>query len=136
MTHYGDLVFTFPTRVNLTTITLHYYSDNIRGFGFPCLEFTALREYRVSGGSVYEGTTIEAPRPVPPDGESTGPRSISVNHVNRTTKYIRMSIVGCNLQPVTFALSEVEFFTCGAFACSYTIYFFCACLAISFIFTN
>ena len=75
MTHYGDLVFTFPTRVNLTTITLHYYSDNIRGFGFPCLEFTALREYIVSGGSVYEGTTIEAPRPVSPDGESTGPKS-------------------------------------------------------------
>ena len=119
MTHYGELVFIFPTRVNLTTITLHYYSDNIRGFGFPCLEFTALQDdYRIAGDRVRQGTTIEAPRPVPPDGESTGPTSISVNHVNRTTKTILMSIIRCNLQPVTFALSEVEFFTCGAFACS------------------
>ena len=35
-----QLLFIFPTRVNLTTITLHYYSDNIKGL--PRLRFFAV----------------------------------------------------------------------------------------------
>ena len=36
----NQLLFIFPTRVNLTTITLHYYSDNTRGL--PRLRFYAV----------------------------------------------------------------------------------------------
>ena len=35
------LLFIFPTRVSLTTITLHYYSDSVRGL--PRLTFYAVR---------------------------------------------------------------------------------------------
>ena len=119
----GHLLFIFPTRVNLTTITLHYYSDNIRGFGFPCMKFSAFPDDfklwdRIGTSSE---ANIDAPWPVPPDGESTGPRSVSVNHVNITTKNILMYVVLLNLQRA--ALSEVEFFTCGGFASKHS--FFC-----------
>ncbi len=36
----GRLLFIFPARVSLTTITLHYYSDNFRGL--PRLRFYAV----------------------------------------------------------------------------------------------
>ena len=36
----SQLLFIFPTRVNLTTITLHYYRDSVRGC--PRLRFYAV----------------------------------------------------------------------------------------------
>ena len=38
----GQLLFIFPTRVSLTAITLHYYSNNFRGL--PRLRFYALSD--------------------------------------------------------------------------------------------
>ena len=120
----GQLLFIFPTRVNLTTITVHYYSDNVRGF--PGLIFIAVPDdydiWDIAKLSEYSPRVY----PVPPDGESTGRRSVSVNQVDFTTKRILMymyMMFEANF-PLEFAVSEVEFFTCGAFACSYTIYFF------------
>ena len=37
-----QLLFIFPTRISLTTITLHYYSDSVRGL--PRLRFYAVSD--------------------------------------------------------------------------------------------
>ena len=102
-----QLLFIFPTRVNLTTITLHYYSDSQQGL--PRLRFyTAPDDFDVwdvpPGNSRY--TDIAA---VPPGAESAGRRNVSIN-VNFSTSKILMVKLGSNFQ---LAVSEVEFFTCN-----------------------
>ena len=44
----SQLLFIFPTRVNLTTITLHYYSDHVRGL--PRLRFSLLNQMTLTSG--------------------------------------------------------------------------------------
>ena len=102
-----QLLFIFPTRVNLTTITLHYYSDSQRGL--PRLRFYATPDDfyvwdATPGNSRYADIAA-----VPPGAESAGRRNVIIN-VNFSTSKILMVKSGSNFQ---LAVSEVEFFTCN-----------------------
>ena len=103
----SQLLFILPTRVSLTTITLHYYSDSDRGF--PRLRFYAVPD----DFDVWDAPSTSYPRvdvaSVPPGGESGGHRNISIR-VNFNTKKVLMYKFNSNFQ---FAVSEVEFFTCN-----------------------
>ena len=102
-----QLLFIFPTRVNLTTITLHYYSDSQRGL--PRLRFYAVPDdFDVwdapPGNSRYADIAA-----LPPGEGSAGRRNISKN-LNFSTTKILMVKLGSNFK---LAVSEVEFFTCN-----------------------
>ena len=101
-----QLMFIFPTGVFLTTITLHYYSDSVRGL--PRLRFYAVPD----DFDVWDSPTTSHPRvdvaSVPPGGEPAGHRSVSIN-VNFNTKRVLMYKYGSSYM---FAVSEVEFFIC------------------------
>ena len=100
------LLFIFPTRVSLTTITLHYYSDSDRGL--PRLSFYAVPD----DFDVWDTPTTGIPRvdvaAVSPGGEPAGRRNISIN-VNFNTKKVLMYKFSSTYQ---LAVSEVEFFQC------------------------
>ena len=102
-----QLLFIFPTRVSLTTITLHYYSDSVRGR--PRLRFYAVPD----DFDVWDAQTLGTPyagiASVPPGGESAGRRSVSIS-VNFNIKKVLMLKYSSNLQ---LAVSEVEFFRCN-----------------------
>ena len=99
----GQLLFIFPTRVSLTTITLHYYSDSDRGL--PRLRFYAV----LDDFDVWDAPTLGTPRvnvaSVSPDREPAGRRSVSIT-VNFNTKKVLMYKYSTSFQ---FAVSEVEF---------------------------
>ena len=102
----AQLLLIFPTRVSLTTITLHYYRDSVRGL--PRLRFYAVPD----DFDVWDALTTSYPHAdvvsVPPGGETVGRRNVSIN-VNFNTKKVLMYKYGSNIQ---FAISEVEFFIC------------------------
>ena len=81
------LLFIFPTRVSLTTITRHYYSDSVRGL--PRLTFFAVPD----DFDVWDAPTTSDPHvevtSVPTDGEPAGRSSVNVN-VNLNTKKVLM----------------------------------------------
>ena len=97
-----QLLFIFPTRVNLTTITLHYYNDSQRGL--PRLRFYAAPDdfdvwNAPPGNNRY--SDIAAVRP----GESAGRGNASIN-VDFTTTKVLMVKIGSNFK---LAVSEVQF---------------------------
>ena len=101
----GQLLFTFPARVSLTTITLHYYSDRDRGL-------SRLRVYPVPDdfdvwGALAQGNPYAGINALPPGGEPAGHRNIGINF-NFNTKKVLMYKFSSSFQ---FAVSEVEFFT-------------------------
>ena len=102
-----QLLFIFPTRVSLTTITLHYYSDSIRGL--PRLKFYAVR----SDFNVWDTPASSVPyvevAAVPQGREPAGRTSVSIN-VNFNTIKVLMYKYSSTFM---FAVSEVEFFTCS-----------------------
>ncbi len=101
-----QLLFIFPTAVSLTTITLHYYNDNLRGL--PRLRFYAAPD----NFDVWDAPSTSYPYvlvvAVPPGGEPARRRNISIN-VNSNTKKVLMYKYSSTFQ---FAVSEVEFSTC------------------------
>ena len=100
-----QLLFIFPTRVNLTTITLHYYSDSQRGL--PRLRFYAAPDdFDVWDTPPGNSRYADIAAVLPGEG-SAGRRNVSIN-VNFSTTKILMMIRGSTFQ---FAVSEVEFFT-------------------------
>ena len=102
----SQLLFIFPTRVNLTTITMHYYSDNARGL--PRLRFFAVPDdFNIWNALVasYGHVDIAA---VPPGEEPAGLRNVSVNLDFMNIKKILMHKFHSS---TIFTLSEVEFFT-------------------------
>ena len=105
----AQLLFIFPTRVSLTTITLHYYSDSIRGL--PRLSFYAVPD----DFDVWDTPTTSIPRvdvaAVSPGGEPAGRRNISIN-VNFNTKKVLMYKFSSTYIVYQLAVSEVEFFQC------------------------
>jgi hypothetical protein len=104
----GDqLLFIFPTRVSLTTITLHYYSDSVRGL--PRLRFYAVPDDFDVWDTLTLGNPYTGIASVPPGGEPVGHRSIRIN-ANFNTKKIVMYKFRSSFQ---FAVSEVEFFICN-----------------------
>ena len=104
-----QLLFIFPTVVSLTTITLHYYSDNAHHLGLPRLRFYAV----LDDFDVWDAPDTSIPyadsQSVPPGGEPAGQRNVSIN-VNFNTKKVLMYKYSST--SFVFAVSEVEFFTC------------------------
>ena len=103
----AQLLFIFPTRVSLTTITLRYYSDCVRGL--PRLKFYAVHH----DFDVWDVPTTNTPHvyvtSVPPGGEPAGHRNVDIN-VNFNTNKVLMYKFSSFFQ---FAVSEVEFSTCS-----------------------
>ena len=77
-----QLLFILPTRVSLTTITLHYYSDSVQDL--PKLTFYAVP----NDIDIWDQPTISYQHAsVSPDKESAGCRCVSIN-VNFNTKKV------------------------------------------------
>ena len=101
-----QLLFIFPTRVSLTTITLHHYSES--DWGLPRLRFYAVPDnFDVwdAPTTIYPSVNVAS---FPPGGEPAGRRSASIN-VNLNTKRVLMYKYRSSFQ---LAVGEVEFFTC------------------------
>ena len=102
----GKLLFIFPTRVSLTTITLHYYTDNFRGL--PRLRFYAvLDDFDIWDALVTNIPHVDVAE-VSPGGEPIGRRNISINANFSTTKVLMYKYSST----FVFAVSEMEFFMC------------------------
>ena len=103
----SQLLFIFPTRINLTNITLHYYSDSVRGTGLPRLRFYAVPDdFNVwdAPTSSYSYVDVAA---VPPDEEPAGHRNVSVGFNVTTMKLLMLKFSSS----YSFVVSEVEFFS-------------------------
>ena len=103
----GELLFIFPTRVSLTTITLHYYSDSVRGL--PRLRFYAVSDDFDVWNAITSGIPYVEVTAVPPGGEPAGHRSISINVNFNTMKVLTYKYSSS----FVFAFSEVQFITCS-----------------------
>ena len=103
----GRLLFIFPTRVSLTTITctLHYYSDSVRGR--PRLRFYAVPDDFDVWDALTSGNRYVGVASARPGGEPAGPRNVRIT-LNFNTKKVLMYKHSSSFQ---FAVSEVEFFT-------------------------
>ena len=107
--NHEQLLFIFPTRVSLTTITLHYYSDSIRGL--PRLRFYTVPDdfniwYIPTTGTPYAGIGSGPPGY---REEPVGRRNVSINFNFNTTKVL-MYKYSSTFQ---FAMSEVDFLRCS-----------------------
>ena len=103
----GQLLFIFPTRVYLTTITLHYYSDSVQGLS-RLIFYAAPDDFNV-WNALSTGTPHVDVTAVPPGGGCRNANhSINVTGVF-STKKVLMYIFSSSF---TFVVSEVEFFTC------------------------
>ncbi len=110
----GKLLFIFPTRVSLTTITQHYYSDNLRGL--PRLRFYAVPDNLDVWHAPTTSYLYVDVAAVPLGGEPACRRSVSVitNNYFNTSKVLMLKLSSS----FQFALSQtVEFFTSN---CTYT----------------
>ena len=101
------MLFIFLTRVSLTTITLHYYSENFRG-----LSGSRLRFYPVPDDfDIWDALTTRYPHVdvalVPQSGQPAGRRNVSID-INFNTKKVLMYKYSSTFE---FAVSEVELFT-------------------------
>ncbi len=119
----GQLLFIFPTRVSLTTITLHYYSDSVRGL--PRLRFYAVPD----DFDVWDALSIGFPHVYIaaffPGGEPAGRKNVSIN-VDFNTKRLLMYKFSTSF---IFSVSEVKFFNCTSkYMCVYYIPSFYMCM--------
>jgi hypothetical protein len=98
-----QLLFIFPTRVSLTTITLHYYSDSVRRL--PRLRFYAVPD----DFDIWDAFPTGHPYSGVSSGEEPADRrNVSINiNFNVNTKEMLMFKYSSMFQ---FAVSEVEFF--------------------------
>ena len=113
----SQLLFIFPTRFNVTTITLHYYSDNARAL--PRLRFWSVPDnFEIWDAPVasYSSVGIAA---VPPGGEQAGRRNVSVDFFFNTRKLLLKFS-----NSYAFAISEVEFCSCNGKSINYLINFY------------
>ena len=100
----SQLLFIFPTRVNLTTITLHYYSDSVRGL--PRLRFYAVPDdFDVWDAPIHYYSYVNVAE-VSPVEEPTGRRNASVGFNVTTMKILMYKFRSA----YSFSVSEVEFF--------------------------
>ena len=100
-----QLLFTFPARVNLTTITLHYYSDSQQGL--PTLRFTAVSDNIDNTLAKYNQVDVAAQPPA--SGNKEGSRSVS-DGLKWNTRKILMIKAGAGF---IFSISKVQFFVCN-----------------------
>ena len=101
----SQLLFTFPTTVNLTTITLHYYSDSVSSLTGLIL-YAVPDDFNVWDAPYASYTHINIAQ-LPPDSVATGMRSVNVNF-NLNTKKVLMYKYHSSFM---LAVSEVEFFS-------------------------
>ena len=99
----GQLLFIFPTRVSLTTIILHYYSDSVRGL--PRLRFYFVPDDFDVWDAPTIGNLYVGIGSVPPGGEPAGRRKVSLN-INFN---IRKVLIYKYSSSFHLAVSEVEF---------------------------
>ena len=103
----NQLLFIFPTTVNLTTITVHYYSSS--DLGLPELKFWAVP----NDFDIWEALTasyrVVFITAIPSGNEPAGHSKVSVS-VNFYTKKVLLSKMNSDYQ---FAMSEVEFYNCS-----------------------
>ena len=102
----GELLFIFPSRVSLTSITLHYYSDNFRGL--PRLRFYAVQDDYDVWDAITNGTPYEDIEAVQPGGEPAGRRNVSISFNFNTKKVLMYKYI--NNIMYAMRVSEVEFF--------------------------
>ena len=109
----SQLLFMFPTRVNLTTITLHYYSDSVRGL--PRLIFRAVPDDFDIWDPLLSSYRLVDVAAVPPGGEPAGHSNVSVDFNVTTLKLLMYKF----RSTYSFVVSEVEFFnhTCKQATC-------------------
>ena len=105
----SQLLFIFPTRVNLTNITLHYYNDSTRGL--PRLRFWSVPD-NFSIWNALVGRYSHVDIAIVPSGkEPTGRTNVSVNCDFMNVKKVLLLKFSNSF---IFAASEVEFFTCNS----------------------
>ena len=107
----SQLLFIFPTRVNLTTIILHYYHSIVRGL--PRLRFYVVPDdFDVWDSPTTSYSYVEVAA-VPPDWEPAGHRNVSI-YYNPIINTIKILLVKSS-SSFSFAVSEVEFMhdSCG-----------------------
>ena len=104
-TRSSQLLFIFPTRVNLTTITLHYYSNS--GRGLPRLRFYAVSDdFDVWDAPSSSNSHVDVAA-VPPGAEPAGPKSVSIaTDIRFKTNKVLLYKFSSDFK---FTLSEVEF---------------------------
>ena len=108
-TRSSQLLFIFPTRVNLTTITLHYYSDSSRGL--PRLRFWAVPEDFGIWDALLSSYSYVDVAAVPPGAEPAGSSSVSIAiNIRFNTKKLLLYKYSSSFN---FAMSEVEFTNCN-----------------------
>ena len=108
------LLFIFPTMINLTAITLHYYSDSDsiqgRSRSLPRLRFYAVPDdFNIWNALTTSYGYVEIAA-VPPDGQPAGRKNVSINVIFNTKKVLMQKF----RSSFQFAVSEVEFFTCNS----------------------
>ena len=109
----SQLLFIFPTRVNLNRITLRYYSDSARGL--PKLRFYAVPDdFDIWDPPTASYSYLDVAA-VPPGGEPSGQRNFSVGFIVTTTKVLLQKFSSS----YTFAVSEVKFFN---HSCKYRLH--------------
>ena len=119
----GKLLFIFPTNISLTTITLHYYSDSVRGR--PRLRFYAVPDDFDIWDALTSDPTYVGIGSVPAGGESAGRRSVHIG-VNFNTSKVLMYKFSSRFR---LAVSEVEFFKlCASTSTSKYLYTDCCIL--------
>ena len=110
-----QLLFIFPTRVSLTTITLHYYSDSDRGLSR--LRFYAVPDDFDVWNALTKDTSLinvtdSEVDSVPLGRDPTGYRNVSIN-VNFSMIYTRKVLMYKYSSTFLLAVSEVQFFNCS-----------------------
>ena len=100
------LLFIFPTRINLTTITLHYYSDSQRGL--PPLRFYAVPDDFDVWDGVPTSSSHVTIAAAPPGDEPEGLRNVSIDFNFSTRKILMVKAAST----YSLAVSEVQFFVC------------------------
>ena len=109
-----QLLFIFPTRFNLTTITLHYYSDGVRDL--PRLSFYAVPDDFDVWDAPTSGYSYVDVAAVPPSGELAGHRNVSIMYYRYTSKLLLVK----SASSYSFQVSELEFlcYNCNGKNCN------------------
>ncbi len=112
-----QLLFIFPLRVSLTTITLHYYSDS--DWGLPRLKFYAVPDnFNIWNSPNTSNARVDVAA-VSPGRERAGCKNVSTT-INFNTRKVLMYKPQSNFN---FIVSKVDFFDymyCGKYTNSVT----------------
>ena len=100
-----QLLFTFPMKVNVANITLHYYHTSVRVL--PGLRFWAVPDDFDAWDAPISSYSYVDVAEVPPSENSPGQRNVTIALVVITKKILMVKL----RSSFSFALSEIKFFT-------------------------